>query len=554
MKKRILSLLIGLLVLIPFTNVKAKSAAQYIIDLSKTDTVNIVTDDPDHNPRYIGTNPDNYVEFNGEEWRIVGVIDGKVKLIRTAYIDNTNPSIAWDSSARAVNSGCGVNYWSQADLMTELNTDYLNSDLADNVQWYSGSGNSKTAVFDHTMVIKSDAKEMIADATWYLGSPNYDGTTLYSLDQLSAELLYNNERLGTPAVLDPGTTSSNDGFIDRDATWTGKVALLYPSDFIYSTSGNTSTSRETCLTANGWNTNCANTSWLKDNYNIWTISASTMSGRNLYVFTFSQNLSNAGLVSWPSWTKVRPSLYLKENVVFYDGEGTKTNPYKLALANIVEFDSNGGSDVEVQYIEANDKVTEPTTPIKEDSTFLGWYTDAELTNEYDFNSDVNSNFKLYAKWQFNYKILSGADQTFEEDDITIKTNGDLSKLQSIKDNNEVIDSVNYILVSGSTILTLNADYLKTLANGVHTITFVYNDGSVSTSLTINNPEPPTTTPATTPTTSNTTSNDKAVLGANENTINPKTYDNIKLCIYMLGLGLMGFISTGLYIRKRTNNK
>ena len=66
MKKKIFLLTLGAFLCTPFIKVNAKTAAQYVIDLSKTDTVNIATDDPDHNPRYIGANPDNYVEFNGE--------------------------------------------------------------------------------------------------------------------------------------------------------------------------------------------------------------------------------------------------------------------------------------------------------------------------------------------------------------------------------------------------------------------------------------------------------------------------------------------------------
>ena len=264
-------ILLSLLVLVPFKDVKAISAAQYIKDLAETDTVNMVADDPGHNVRYIGSNPNNYVEFNNEEWRIIGVIDGKVKLLRSGYIESSNSvAYSWDTSPSSVNNGSGINYWAQADLMTELNTDYLNSDLSEDVYWYNSSFNSKSRYFDHTKVIKADAKNLIADATWYLGSGNYDGTTLYDIDNLTATIIYNNERKGTPAVLDPGTNQSNDGIIDRDPTWTGKVALPYASDFLYSSSGNSTTNRSQCLNTTSWNADCYNNSWMKDSYDIWT--------------------------------------------------------------------------------------------------------------------------------------------------------------------------------------------------------------------------------------------------------------------------------------------
>ena len=448
MKKKLL-LATALFTLVSTINVEAISAAKYITDLSKTDTVNFATDDPGNNPRYIGANPNNYVEFNGEAWRIIGVIDGKVKIIRTDTLDTGYTAIAWDSSPSSVNGGSGISYWAQADLMTELNTDYLNSNLSEDTKWYSGSYNGKNAVFDHTKVIKTDAKEMIADATWYLGSSNYDGTTLYTDPlQMSAETIYNNERLGTPAILNPGTSTSNDGIMDRDKTWTGKVALIYPSDFIYSTSGNETTSREICLSASGWNTNCGNTTWLKSSTNIWTISPATTSGRNIYVFTFNSGISNAGLVSWPSNTKTRPALHLKDNVVIYEGDGTVSNPYKLALANTVEFESNGGNDIETQYIEANNKVTKPTDPTKDNATFLGWYTDENLTTEYNFDSEVTSNLKLYAKW----KDISTDNST--------STTPTVQKLINPKTNDNIYTYITLLIISILGISTIKIYNLK----------------------------------------------------------------------------------------------
>ncbi|NLY10015.1 MAG: InlB B-repeat-containing protein [Tissierellia bacterium] len=47
-----------------------------------------------------------------------------------------------------------------------------------------------------------------------------------------------------------------------------------------------------------------------------------------------------------------------------------------------------------------EKVTQPTAPTKTDNTFLGWYKDAEGTNEWNFDTDVvNKNITLYAKWE-----------------------------------------------------------------------------------------------------------------------------------------------------------
>lgn len=65
----------------------------------------------------------------------------------------------------------------------------------------------------------------------------------------------------------------------------------------------------------------------------------------------------------------------------------------------ITFESNGGSSVSTQTITAGSKVTKPSDPIKSGYVFSGWYTDASLTQPYDFTKVVsNSSFKLYAKW------------------------------------------------------------------------------------------------------------------------------------------------------------
>ena len=59
--------------------------------------------------RYQGTDPNNYVEFNNETWRIIGIVDGKMKLIRATELTETMP---WDKSVDGVYN----NNWSDASL------------------------------------------------------------------------------------------------------------------------------------------------------------------------------------------------------------------------------------------------------------------------------------------------------------------------------------------------------------------------------------------------------------------------------------------------------
>lgn len=82
-----------------------------------------------------------------------------------------------------------------------------------------------------------------------------------------------------------------------------------------------------------------------------------------------------------------------------------------------------------------------------------------------------------------YKILEGENQTYSgSGSMTVRANGDFSKFTGLKVDGNVVDASNYEARSGSTIITLKESYLSTLPAGDHILTFVYNDGEISTSF------------------------------------------------------------------------
>ncbi len=79
-----------------------------------------------------------------------------------------------------------------------------------------------------------------------------------------------------------------------------------------------------------------------------------------------------------------------------------------------------------------------------------------------------------------YDIVEGDGSSWTEDsdhNITFVVNGLFSKFVGIKVDGKDVDKANYEVKAGSTIITLKASYLDTLAVGEHTITVVYTDGS-----------------------------------------------------------------------------
>ena len=87
----------------------------------------------------------------------------------------------------------------------------------------------------------------------------------------------------------------------------------------------------------------------------------------------------------------------------------------------------------------------------------------------------------------SYKILDGANSSWPENtdgSLPIRGNGEMEKFQNVKVDGKIIDKKNYTVTKGSTIITLKADYLKTLATGDHTFEIVWTDGSATTKFAV----------------------------------------------------------------------
>lgn len=64
------------------------------------------------------------------------------------------------------------------------------------------------------------------------------------------------------------------------------------------------------------------------------------------------------------------------------------------------FESNGGSPVNTVIAKSGERITKPDDPAKLDYIFMGWFTDTDLKNPFDFKkSSVSTDIILYAKWK-----------------------------------------------------------------------------------------------------------------------------------------------------------
>ena len=286
------------------------------------------------NIRYYGASPNNYIYFNCsdysnqtsstcETWRIIGVFDGKLKLIKSESIG----AYSWDNkdTSTGAENDTGKNDWTTARLMKLLNpSNYYKVDSNDNNlgqslyynsasgKCYSGQNNATVDCdFTSTGIKNDETRNMIAETTYNLGG--WNSNSVYS------NQIYEYER---------GTTV----YSGRPTTWKGKIALAYPSDYGYAADLNQCKDKtlydydnRTC-TSNNWmkaiiTNNGSNTGWL--------LTPRSGSSSNAWY------VNSGGFVSRDSIAYVAygavPVLSLSSELgIESGGDGSSSKPYKLS--------------------------------------------------------------------------------------------------------------------------------------------------------------------------------------------------------------------------------
>ena len=295
-------------------------AVEYISNLYDYDGEGLKKDNtPDQNIRYYGANPNNYVRFNNELWRIIGVFGSNVKLIRNEKIGN----LSWDSSESSVNGGYGVNEWSQSDLKNYLNTMYYGGT---SVTCYNGENNRTTTC--PTGTIDEISKSLIDNHIWNTGAINWDDVHDSTTATLDTVEFYKAERGSVNGKTCSSGSLCNDT-ITRTTTWTGYIALPYVTDWAYASSEND------CNTKIDESTTykCKNNNWMHygNGYGdrTWMLSPFADS---LYAYVVYHVVGNGFVYDSGSASSAHsffPTLYLKSNILIEGGKGTSDNPYIL---------------------------------------------------------------------------------------------------------------------------------------------------------------------------------------------------------------------------------
>ena len=288
------------------------------------DTTNNLMADIAGNIRYYGASPNNYIYFNCSDysnqssdtceiWRIIGVFDGNVKIIRSSQIG----TYSWDTSDDSATSGNGVNDWSQADLMKLLNSGYDSESVGGSLYWNAGSGtcynNSKNATtscdFTSTGLKNDTTRNLIAETTYY--------TRGHNSNSIYVGAMYDKERVS-------GTVYDST----RTLTWTGKIALAYPSDYGYAADLSLCQKQlgpynDATCTANNWMKTilASNYGWLltpssTNASSAWRVASDGSVGINLNAYGANG---------------VAPVLSLTSELDIGSGTGTSSDPYQLTV-------------------------------------------------------------------------------------------------------------------------------------------------------------------------------------------------------------------------------
>ena len=268
--------------------------------------------------RYYGSDPNNYIYFNCkdynvqnsincEKWRIIGLFDGKTKIIR----DESFGDMAWsydkNFSAERTSSS---NNWASSSLRLLLNHNYY---AGVRTLYYSENSSFN---FTPVLYLKNDeTRNAISESQWYLG-----GYT--SPSGLYAKDMYMYERTNIE-----GTTiySGNPFVIDA------KVGLMYASDYSYAS--DLSVCKNNIGSYSSDKTNCVETNWLHTGTAQWVL------GQNANYYNFvmsihqegSINTNGGGGIVASTAYSVRPTLYLNSSVELNGGTGSFNSPYLIKL-------------------------------------------------------------------------------------------------------------------------------------------------------------------------------------------------------------------------------
>ncbi|MFR5857204.1 MAG: hypothetical protein ACLUFU_05265 [Bacilli bacterium] len=294
------------------------------------------------NIRYYGASPNNYIYFNCSDysnqssstceiWRIIGVFDGKIKLIRNESIgDMTYDNDEEDTYLKSISS-----YSDSNKVVKKLSNNEKNKRKS--VKFIVSGGPGKIDVQGENDYSTSSLQKILNN--YYYNSKNYSGNSSYTFTNIGIKndvtrniISSNNYYLGgiqyevnynvNKIYQEERSTEVYDG---NTTTWTGKLAIPYPSDYGYAVDLN-----KCSKSLNLYNDAvCISNNWMSSisTSEIWLLNPRTDTSNQS-----SSIVSNKISFSPVDDKKaIFPTLYLDSKLTIKSGSGTSSSPYQLSV-------------------------------------------------------------------------------------------------------------------------------------------------------------------------------------------------------------------------------
>ena len=273
----------------------------------------------DNSYRYAGANPNNYVCFGSDDatcptenlYRIIGVIDGKVKLIHAdgATTDMLGTDGGYVNTYQALLGNFSQYYKGNGDL-TKIGS-YQWDKIGDNT-WSTSTTNTINLNTNYLTYLDSKNtkwKTMIVDTAWHVGGMNYNNGLA-----ANAKTAYDYE---------VGVNK------DANTTVTSKIGLMYVSDYYYAASKDYWILPGYNSSGNNYKKS-TNDNWLYTGLSEWTISRNSDGSGDAFAVARDGTVRGVA-VGRSNGSAARPSFSLSSSIKFTSGEGTAVNPIRIKL-------------------------------------------------------------------------------------------------------------------------------------------------------------------------------------------------------------------------------
>ena len=253
---------------------------------------------------YRGANPNNYVTFNGEQWRIISVntADNTIKIMRNAVLSDRLYDNTRTTGGYCNYSHCNI--WGSRSTLYDTNLSPI------------------TKLAREVNGTKYALPSQEADLNEYLNGEYYNGLNATAKNMVKQDAIY---KVGV-LKYQSGQTISTDVSQVKAAKWKGKVALIDATEYVRASTNSSCTSvYQGCQSS----APCKNSNWMFNSDVWWTLSP--------YSYSYSYDVwyvDGGGAFSFYDAYDpygVRPVLTLNSNIQITGGAGTSSDPYTLSL-------------------------------------------------------------------------------------------------------------------------------------------------------------------------------------------------------------------------------